>query len=201
MNTSTIPLCIGKSCEHYDERCDSNDGSGHCGMMRGLMDYEGGPLKTWMETYDGWVCVHKLLLRAEAQERCLAVAREEIKRSVELNCQLQTEVTCLEHAVDAARVEANNLRAATAVLIAQRDEAQRMYCNCWSYPADMALHHGWVGLYPETAKEPKKPDGWGRCTIDGKDAHADDDSPCPNFNDATIRCGDCPHFEPEEAKP
>lgn len=80
MKSCSIPICIGQACEHYEERCDVNDGSGHCGLMRGLMNYEGGPLKAWMETYEGWVCVHKLLLRIEAQERCLAAARKEIER-------------------------------------------------------------------------------------------------------------------------
>jgi hypothetical protein len=133
-------------------------------------------------------------LREERDETLEALRQktEEIKRSVELNCQLQTEVTCLEHAVDAARMEADNLRASTAVLMRERDEARRLYCDEWPCTATVrALRHGWVGLYPAPANGPEKTDG--RCTFFGEFSKVV--QPCSVNENG---CGDCPHFEPEE---
>jgi hypothetical protein len=124
--------------------------------------------------------------------------------------------------------EADNLRASTAELMAQRDDARRMYCEKMptyiggqadqstpsTYrvilhhdPAQHALEQGWAGLYPapvnssKNSNSPKKTDGWGRCRADGAVGrhHADDDYPCRRFDGAPTRCGDYPHFEPEEA--
>ena len=78
--------------------------------------------------------------------------------------------------------EAANLRASTAELMAQRDEARRLYCEKMptyiggqtdqstpsTYrvilhhdPAQHALEQGWAGLYPAPVNSPKKPDARG----------------------------------------
>ena len=112
-------------------------------------------------------------------------------RDPESDSDLALRCAALTSAFAAARGEIDRLRG-------ERDDARRLVCDDWHDPAAGAKHHGWVGLYPEPANSPKGPDGWGRCNDDDCRHHADSDSPCRRWDWASKRCGDCPHFEPED---
>jgi hypothetical protein len=118
-----------------------------------------------------------LALRCAALTSAFAAARGEIDR--------------LNEALRQKSEEADNLRSSTAILMRERDDARRLVCDEWHDPAAGALHHGWVGLYPEAASEPWRCDGSpAQCVY-----------PLARVQ-AHNGCGVwCEHFEPEDAKP
>jgi hypothetical protein len=90
--------------------------------------------------------------------------------------------------------EADNLRASTAVLFRERDDARRMVCDEWHDPAAGALHHGWVGLYSGTPATEEINREWGCEKLNGPCVYSRTRRRCHDS-----LCGDwCEHFEPEE---
>jgi hypothetical protein len=117
-----------------------------------------GPLDLATDTRDfveeAWEEGIDLLVYLAAARRVRDGLRAEVESQASAFTAARKLIERLWDALRQKTAEADNLRASTADLMAQRDDARRMVCDEWHDPEALARERGWVGLYPAT-KEAK----------------------------------------------